>query len=110
MLVPGRDLYTYRTGMAPMLDSLNVDYEVVLVDDGSDESCVFSNEIRTWPQVRVLRLVGSVGHQNALDAGINEARGEWILTLDADLQHPPTLIPEMLRVAASTRCDLTPAG
>ena len=89
-----------------VLDSLNLEYEVVLVDDGSKESFASFGEIRNWSQCRVLRLVGNVGHQNALDAGINDARGDWILTLDADLQHPPSTIPEMLRVAVSTHCDV----
>ena len=50
-----------------------------------------------WPQLRVVRLRANAGHQAALSAGLARARGEWVVTLDADLQDPPELIPGCCR-------------
>jgi dolichol-phosphate mannosyltransferase len=75
-------------------------YEVVLVDDGSHDT--------TWARLRALasgnedvvavRLSRNHGHQLALTAGLSICRGERVLIIDADLQDPPELLPEMMRV------------
>jgi len=49
--------------------------------------------------VRLIRFIRNAGHQNALRAGYRAARGRYIATLDADLQHPPALLPAMLSKA-----------
>jgi len=73
-------------------------YEIVLVNDGSAD--------RTWelichhagvsPAIVGVDLSRNHGHQLALTAGLNEARGELVLVIDADLQDPPELLPRML--------------
>ena len=73
-------------------------YELVLVDDGSAD--------RTWeeiaarakadPAVRGVKLARNHGHQLALTAGLAAAEGDRILMIDADLQDPPELLPDML--------------
>jgi polyisoprenyl-phosphate glycosyltransferase len=75
--------------------------EFLFVDDGSaDNTCEAVNLIAGRdPSVRLLRFLRNAGHQNALRAGYRAARGEWILTMDADLQHPPEHIPVMLATA-----------
>jgi hypothetical protein len=75
------------------------DHEIVFVDDGSRD--------RTWqlmvsiaesdPQVRLVRLSRNFGHQACLLAGLHEARGDAVVMMDADLQDPPELIPELVR-------------
>ncbi|MFO0551426.1 MAG: glycosyltransferase family 2 protein [Polyangiaceae bacterium] len=72
--------------------------EFVLVDDGStDGSFAIIEELAARDsRVRGIRLARNEGHQAALMCGIRCARGDVIVTLDADLQHPPELIPEML--------------
>lgn len=72
--------------------------EIILVDDGSQDA--------TWPaileaaqqvsQLRGVRLSGNRGHQVALTAGLEAARGERVFMLDADLQDPPELLPDMM--------------
>jgi polyisoprenyl-phosphate glycosyltransferase len=76
--------------------------EVLLVDDGSvDGSRRFLEE---WavadPALRVLRLSRNFGHQAALTAGLDAARGDGVVLLDADLQDPPEVIPRLLDRAA----------
>jgi len=75
-----------------------VDWELVLVDDGSaDETFERVRAIaKSDPRVRGFRLSRNFGHQYALLAGIQRARGAVIVTMDADLQHPPALIPRLL--------------
>jgi dolichol-phosphate mannosyltransferase len=74
-------------------------YELILVDDGSQDDSVAIAKNLDFPTVRVLALVANSGHMAALDAGYRASRGDWVITLDADLQHPPAVIPELLAAA-----------
>lgn len=74
-------------------------YEIIVIDDGSDDG-TFAELRRIAPQYPVLRAVGlsrRFGKEGALLAGLRLARGRAVITMDSDLQHPPELIPEMLR-------------
>lgn len=94
--------------LRPVLDGLGESYEVLVVDDGSRDSTpvLLLREQRTWPQLRVVRLRANAGHQAALSAGLARARGAWVATLDADLQDPPELLPEMLATSRSAGVDV----
>ena len=74
------------------------DHEIIFVDDGSTDGTLATvRELcETRPEVGFLSLSRNFGHQNAIKAGIDHARGDCVITIDADLQHPPQLIPEML--------------
>ncbi len=87
--------------LRPVLDGLAVPYEVLAVDDGSTDATpvLLAKERRDWPQLRVLRLRANAGHQAALSAGLARSRGAWVVTLDADLQDPPELVPDLLAAA-----------
>ena len=78
------------------LDGLQ--FEIVLVDDGSTDGSDAQLEklAGTDPRVRVVQLSRNFGHQTALTAGLDHARGDAVVMLDADLQDPPELIPRML--------------
>ena len=91
-----------------VLDGLGEPYEVVAVDDGSRDTTpvLLQAARRTWPQLRVLRLRANAGHQAALSAGLVAAHGDWVVTLDADLQDPPEVVPEMLRAARDQDVDV----
>lgn len=82
-----------------VLDDMETTYDVVLVDDGSSDDSVAFLRTLAWPQCTVIRLMTNAGHQDALDAGLRSARGRWVVTMDADLQHPPELIPRLLSTA-----------
>jgi glycosyltransferase involved in cell wall biosynthesis len=73
-------------------------YEVILVDDGSTDgtAAAMAAAAAADPRVKVIALSRNFGHQPALTAGLDHARGDAIVMLDGDLQDPPELIPEML--------------
>jgi polyisoprenyl-phosphate glycosyltransferase len=75
-----------------------VAFELVLVDDGSSDNtpAVLVSLSDNDPRVRVVYLSRNFGHQTALTAGLDHARGDAVVMLDADLQDPPELIPRML--------------
>ena len=88
------------------LDALKVTYEVIVVDDGSTDSSWSVLSAMNWPELRALRLVANCGHQVALDAGIREAAGDYVVTMDSDGQHPSDLIPVLLSAAKRTNSDV----
>jgi polyisoprenyl-phosphate glycosyltransferase len=98
-------MYNERTNVAPfvaavsaVLDPTGMAYEIVLVDDGSRDG--------TWEEitaastrsgvVRGVSLSRNFGHQGALLAGLNHARGRAVVTMDGDLQHPPESVLELV--------------
>lgn len=74
-------------------------FEIIVVDDGSTDSTL--KKIRDLAEVdarlKYISLSRNFGHQNALKAGLDHARGEAIISMDADLQHPPELILDFLK-------------
>jgi polyisoprenyl-phosphate glycosyltransferase len=73
-------------------------YEILFVDDGSHDQTVHTIEALAEKDKRVKLIVLSrnFGHQFALKAGLDHATGDCVISLDADLQHPPELIPELI--------------
>jgi dolichol-phosphate mannosyltransferase len=79
---------------------IGLPYELLFVDDGSvDESLAITKSLAARdPRVRYVSLSRNFGHQAALVTGLAHARGDAVITMDADLQHPPSLIPTMVRL------------
>jgi len=85
--------------LAATLSVAEPSWEIIIVDDGSTDG--------TWheilalhqqdPRVKGLRLSRNFGHQYALFAGLSNAAGQVVITMDADLQHPPKIIPDLLK-------------
>jgi dolichol-phosphate mannosyltransferase len=94
--------------MHPLLDSLGITYELVVVDDGSRDrtSALLLAAAESWPQLRVVRLLRNSGHQAAQSAGFRRARGEYVVTIDADLQDPPEVIAEFLQAVREQDVDV----
>jgi polyisoprenyl-phosphate glycosyltransferase len=84
--------------LAAALESLDETWEVILVDDGStDATYGLAVELHGRdPRFKVVRLSRGFGHQVALSAGLDLARGDAVITMDGDLQHPPEVIPELV--------------
>jgi len=74
--------------------------EVIWVDDGSKDNTlsVIKQLAARDQRVRYVSLSRNFGHQMALKAGLDHARGDCVVTLDADGEHPPALIPQMLQL------------
>ena len=119
-------LFNERGNVEPFVAALTesllaaaVDFEIVLVDDGSSDG--------TWeaiaavaardPRVRGLALSRNFGHQGALLAGLNHARGRAVVSMDGDLQHPPAVVPTLVaawregyKVVNTRRADSADTG
>jgi glycosyltransferase involved in cell wall biosynthesis len=88
-----------RRRLKDLVSKYSFPVEVVLIDDGSKDN--------TWPMIqsyahedgfiKAVRLARNFGHQTAITCGLDQTRGEVVVILDADLQDPPELIPEMLK-------------
>jgi polyisoprenyl-phosphate glycosyltransferase len=80
------------------LSGAGVRYEILFVDDGSRDgtpACIARLRDRD-AGVKTIRFTRRFGHQAALTAGLRFARGDAVITLDGDLQHPPELIPQLI--------------
>lgn len=73
-------------------------YEIIFVDDGSNDNSLNTLKKVSYnnSKIKYISLSRNFGHQNALKAGLDHSTGDCAITMDADLQHPPELIPEML--------------
>src|SRR5262245_61935402 len=73
-------------------------YEIVFVDDGSSDGTL--GQIRAAaagnPAIRYMSFTRNFGHQEALRAGLRHARGRAVIVMDADFEHPPELIPQLI--------------
>ena len=89
--------YTALKSVLVQLDGL--DHEILFVEDGgTDGTLERLNAIAAAdPNVRPYALSRNFGHQIALTAGMDAAAGDAVILMDSDLQHPPALIPEMVR-------------
>jgi glycosyltransferase involved in cell wall biosynthesis len=74
-------------------------FEIIVVDDGSTDETwrVVTDAGREMSELRGLRLSRNFGKEGAIAAGLDIVRGEACVVMDADLQHPPALVPEMVR-------------
>ena len=84
--------------LAAVLPAVVASWEIVFVDDGSrDRSWQLIRDLAAAdPHVRGVRFSRNFGHQMAFAAGLDHARGDAVVIMDADLQDPPELIPELV--------------
>jgi polyisoprenyl-phosphate glycosyltransferase len=84
------------------------EFELIFVNDGSrDNTFNILKEIASRdPHVKVLSFSRNFGHQCAVTAGLNQCKGEVAIIIDADLQDPPEVIPEMLRIYEKENCNV----
>lgn len=81
-----------------VMESLGEPFEIVLVNDGSRDGSnrVMAEIQQRDPRVRVVEFSRNFGHQIAISAGLDYARGQCVVIIDSDLQDPPEVIPEMI--------------
>lgn len=83
-----------------ILESLQLPYELVLIDDGSKDNTWSELErIKPdFPCMRAIRFSRNFGKEAAMRAGLEKAQGDAVIIMDGDLQHPPSLIPTMVNI------------
>src|SRR5690606_19344508 len=93
----------YQKMLSAIKEARIYDYEIILIDDGSSDNSwkIISSLHQSDTSVKGIKLSRNFGHQAALTAGLQEARGELILIIDADLQDPPDLLKEMIELSSS---------
>jgi glycosyltransferase involved in cell wall biosynthesis len=94
----GATLPALLTELSGELEQHFAQWEIVVVNDGSSDDTEI--QVAPWLNGRGVRYVSlsrNFGKEAALTAGLDRARGDLVLLMDADLQHPPALIPDMLR-------------
>ena len=81
-----------------LLNIKDYDYEIICVNDGSKDKTlpILEKIAEEDKKVKVISFARNFGHQCAVTAGLKYVTGEAIVIIDADLQDPPELIPEML--------------
>ena len=81
-------------------ENKNYEFEIVAVNDGSKDNTlsILLEKQKTLPHLVVVDLSRNWGHESAVTAGLKEATGDCLIPIDADLQDPPELIPELLKM------------
>lgn len=98
-----------RTALA----TVGISYEIILVDDGSPDDTweVISEEARSniYTEIRAVRLSRNFGKESALCAGLELTRGDVVIVMDGDGQHPPSILGEMVNIWRETGADIVEA-
>jgi polyisoprenyl-phosphate glycosyltransferase len=81
-----------------VLNSFDIFYEIIIVDDGSTDETFLTIKALSENDARIrgIKFSRNFGKESALLAGLSASSGAAVITIDADLQHPPKLIPDML--------------
>lgn len=88
----------FFAALEPVLAEMEVSYEIICIDDGSRDDTLarLVARHRADPRIKVVALSRNFGKDTALSAGLDFASGRAVVPLDADLQDPPSLLPEMV--------------
>jgi glycosyltransferase involved in cell wall biosynthesis len=106
-------LPTLHDRLDSVLRALGNTFEVIYVDDGSQDaswSVLQQLEQQYRGQVVAVQLMRNYGQHNALMCGFRQARGDYVITMDDDLQHPPEEIPKLLAAIKQSDLDLVYGG
>ena len=96
-------------GVTRVLTEAGIGFEIILVDDGSPDATwsVLHHVHRERPNlIKAIRLMRNFGQHNAIMCGLRHARGDYIITMDDDGQHPPEEIPKLLQAIEETGADV----
>jgi polyisoprenyl-phosphate glycosyltransferase len=90
------------------LDLIEISHEIIIVDDGSTDGtwALLSRISGEMPGIRGIRLSRNFGKESALTAGLAFASGNAVIVMDGDGQHPPNVIPEMVRIWQQEAVDV----
>lgn len=104
-------VYNEEENIKPLIEKIessinNIDYEVVYVDDGSTDNTVKEIMLQNRKWIKLIELKKNYGQSSAMAAGIEYSEGEYIATLDGDLQNDPSDIPHMLEMVEKEDWDI----
>ncbi len=89
------------------LDEMKIDYELLIVDDGStDNTVVVSEKLKEKDSnIKIISFSRNFGKEAGILAGLKESKGDYVVIMDADLQDPPALLSEMYKYVSSGEYD-----
>lgn len=95
----GDNILTIAESIKQVFSSINYNYEIIVVDDGSEDHTLDGIKVYASKNKNIffLEFSKNFGHQLAVKAGMDNAFGDCVISMDADMQHPPQLIPSMLK-------------
>ena len=107
----GSHLSALLSDLKTALQQTGCPFELVLVDDGSPDDTWerIKDETQTLPSLRAVRLSRNFGKELALCAGLERARGDAVVVMDGDGQHPPSLLPVMVEKWRTSGADIVQA-
>ena len=107
----GSHLRQLLSDLKSALEQAGCRFEVVLVDDGSSDDTwtKIKDEARMYPDLRAIRLSRNFGKELALCAGLERARGNAVIVMDGDGQHPPSLLALMIETWRTSGADIIEA-
>ncbi len=97
--------------LSRVLSDYHGNWEIVAIDDGSRDATwfVIAEIIKNFSRLRGIRFSRNFGKEAAILAGLKAAKGDWIIVMDADGQHPPSLLPVMLEHACHSQAQIVAA-
>lgn len=107
----GNHIENVLRAVCDALEEADVLFEIILIDDGSPDDMwlILNDQVRKFQMLRAARLSRNFGKENALCAGLEMACGDAVIVMDSDGQHPPSLLPEMIRTWRETGVDIVEA-
>lgn len=107
----GAHLSASLAKIADVVRRNELNFELIVVDDGSDDDswnilCQLAEELS---ELRAISFTRNFGKEAAIAAGLAHAEGTAVVVMDADLQHPPDLIPDMVRLWREQGCEIVNA-
>lgn len=94
----------FYNAIIKVLEPLDEDYEIIFINDGSTDNTL--SEIKKLKDINYISFSRNFGKEAALFAGLENSKGDYVVVIDADLQDPPELIPEMLNLIKTTDYDV----
>lgn len=104
-------VYNEEENIRPLIERVQtalegIDYELIYVDDGSTDDTLKALRDNSYDRLVIVEFRRNYGQSSALMAGIDVAQGEYIATMDGDLQNDPSDLPAMLKLAETEELDM----
>lgn len=87
------------TALQEVISKLEYTWDITFIDDGSNDNTLenIRRQSLLYKNIFFISLARNFGHQNALKAGLNFSKSDCVITMDGDMQHPPSLIPKLVK-------------